>query len=722
MSTAPRFQEPQINQTNERWDPVTLKVGDEFLTVTNFGRELPTPSDVRERSKLVRAGEKNPYCGLPQDAWHALSRAVVHPAALAAQLQHQPVIEERVGGATLSSVNGRIWLTEAFPLVQPRIGQDPHSETAPEIEGELTDDGIPQAMLVYRFRDRDHLKGYLRQTIIATRSANKQYDESILARQITRAIVAHVARLEFSDGTEPIYVLVVRDGITRVVSAWGALCGEGATPEEIADRADEVLLAEKPARRGTQQPLSQRMGLGRHGELDKLRAAFIAGLSDSVPTEEAVRIGQTLVLPAQIAVGLQVHPGGTGLPPSEVFDDAIRSILSSIHVEFGMWDSAAQNAEIGSRALKRTKLEGVPNNSGISLTDVYQLAVGQYGPDQTPKVFNDPALPGNELWRAVCLVHFLTRADVYEVMKRHVKAISGKQKLYRKSYADILGPIIDQPWRSAKKQTLRQARNAWSNGGVLTKEVMDVDWQPQPCSDFTNLLEAAQADDPDARLTLAVAGGIALITDKLLTRNVGSAVGKTVPFRADVDDVISDLSRADNKAGLMLLAHAADRFEAQRVAVNSFTDKQLLNDDDETETDRYTLIDIDPDTEDGIARDGTGAPRRLAEYRVVQLSNPQRAARAEEELALETEDVSKPIPEQMRDQRNKLQHYLTDGWSTLGKLIALSQNPDAGTTHPLGSHGQWLKISKLAVKVQSTISVNEPPEGPDTGNKDADTD
>ncbi|MEV4225592.1 hypothetical protein AB0J81_00510 [Streptomyces bobili] len=731
MSVTAQFQPPEFGEpgrtepvetpTGERWDPIILKSGEDTLTVTNFSAELPGASEVRDRTKLVRVGQSNPYCALPEDAWHALSRAVVHPPALTAQLQHQPgaggssLIEEHVGGATLRSANGRIWLTEAFPLVQPRIGQDPHAESDPEIEGELTGPDAAQAMLVYRFRDRTHLRNYLRQTIIATRNANKQYDESILTRRITRAIVAHIARLEFSDGSEPAYVVVVRDGITRVVSAWGALCGEQATPEKIADRAVEVLLAEKSARRGVNRPLTQRMGLGRQGELDKLRASFIAGLDGGTPSEEAIRIGQTAVLPAQIAVGLQVHPG-SGLPAGEVFDDAVRSILSSIHVEFGMWDSAAQNAEIGSRALKRTMLDGVSDPTGVAVSDVYRLAVGQYPPQQTPAVFADDTLPGTPLWRAVCLVHYLTRKPVFGVMKKHVKAIAGKQRLHTNTYAEILAPIVDHPWRLAKKQTLRQARNAWGNGGVLTKEVMESDWQPRPCSDFTTLIEPAQSGDIDARLTLAVAGGIALITDKLLTRNVGSAVGTTVPFRADVEDVIAGLARRDNRAGLLLLAHAANRFDADRVAVNSFTDKQLIK-EGQPDGDRYTLVDIDPGAADGIARDGAGAPRHLDEYTVVRLSDAARAAREEGEREPEDDEPKSPL-DQMTDQRRRLLGTLTDAQDALAQLMQLSRNPEVAGAHPLGSYREWEKVSKLAVKVQATIYSNEPEvaEEPDPDN------
>lgn len=719
MSATPHFQPAEFDEPSnlgsseehaERWDPITLRIGDETLTVTNFSRDLPVPSEVRDRTKLVRVGQNNPYCALPEDAWHTLSRAVVYPPALTAQLLHQAgtggssLIEEHVGGATLRSGNGRIWLTEAFPLVQPRIGQDPHAEADPEIEGDLAEDGTAQAMLTYRFRNRAHLAAYLRQTIMATRTANKRYDESILTRRITRAIVAHIARLEFADGTEPIYVLVVRDGITRVVSAWGALCGDQATPEEIADRAVKVLLAEKPARRGVEKPLTQQMGLGRQGQLDSFRASFIAGASNGTPTEEAIRIGQTIVLPAQIAVGLQVHPG-SGLPASEVFDDAVRSILSSIHVEFGMWDSAAQNAEIGSRALKRTMLDGEVGATEARVANVYRLAVGQYSPEETSEVFGDNTIPGTSLWRAVMLVHYLTRRPVFEVMKKHVKSIAGKQRLRTNTYADILGPIIDLPWRLVKKQTIRQARNAWANGGVLTKEVMEWNWQPLPCSDFTTLVEPAQSGDINARLTLAVAGGIALITDKLLTRNVGSSIDTTVPFRADVDDVIAGLASASNVAGLLLLAHAANRFDAGRVAVNSFTHKQLIKEGQDD--DRYTLVAVDPDTDDGIARDAAGVPRRLDEYTVVKLSDPQRAKREEDERA-DDETKDKPILEQMADQRRRLLGTLTDAQETLTELIRLSRTPDAAAAPLLGSHREWIKVSKLAVKVQSTIYSNEP--------------
>ncbi|MFF8357116.1 hypothetical protein ACF063_27125 [Streptomyces chartreusis] len=239
------------------------------------------------------------------------------------------------------------------------------------------------------------------------------------------------------------------------------------------------------------------------------------------------------------------------------------------------------------------------------------------------------------------------------VLGKHVKAISGKQRLFASTYAGILGPMIDQPWR------------------------------------------------------LAVAGGIALISDKMVTRNVGSAVGwGSGPFRADVDDVIDGLARSHNRAGLLLRAHAANRFSAGRVAVNSLTGKQLRQ-EDQPEAEPYTHVAVDPTQEDGVARDKAEVPLHLDDYTGVELSNPKRAAKEKEERQPKDEEP-KSIVEQMVDGRRELLGTLTDAQTALTRLMQLSHSPDVAGAHPLGSHREWEKVSKLAVKVQATIYSNDP--------------
>ncbi|MCE0445590.1 hypothetical protein LT493_12835 [Streptomyces tricolor] len=142
-----------------------------------------------------------------------------------------------------------------------------------------------------------------------------------------------------------------------------------------------------------------------------------------------------------------------------------------------------------------------------------------------PQVFGgDPAPPGTALWRAVYLVSALTQPDLLELLKDQAKAIKGGKRMSMKGFGELLGPIIDLPWRAQKKLMTKQARNAWNNGGVLSNDVARA-WTPVPTDDFTTLIEPAMKGDYDARRTLAVAGGVALIADKLLTRNVGSSLG-----------------------------------------------------------------------------------------------------------------------------------------------------------------------------------------------------
>ncbi|WP_416873599.1 hypothetical protein [Kitasatospora sp. SC0581] len=683
--------------------------GEEF-TISGFERQLPELSSATARGRLVRAGLADSGTALDEDGWHTVARAVVHPEAIAAQLRTQTglasaLIEEHVEGATLRSIHARVWLTELFPGLQPRTGQEALPIPDPVVRGVLDSAegqpiGQPLAMVSYLYKDQQHLRDHLRQTIVYTRDANPNpYDQSILARRITRAVIAHPCRLEFEDGTDSINVLVVRDGITRITSAWALLAGDDAKPDEIARAASDLLLAEKPTRRNAaERSLSQRHALGRQDELEQLRGEFLRGLGDP-PSDRAVRIGQTLVVPAQIAVGLQAYPGGV-LPDAELFDDAVRSILAAVHVEFKGWDSAAQNVEVGSRALRRVLLsKSVRRTAGSAdLAEVVDLAVGRIRPDQVPRVFGDREIPPTPLWRAVYLVHALTRSALYREVKRHAMDIKGTRAMTFRGYAELLGPVVDHPWRAAKKAVLQQARNAWGNGGVLTDDVLKKDWEPVPTARFTDLVPDALEGDLDARMTLAVAGGIALITDKLLTRNVGSAVGRTVPFRADVHAVVAGLSGPGNEAGLWLLAYAADRFEPDRQAKNSLTDAQLSRVTDLTTY--YTYVDVDLRQPDRVARDASGVEIALGQYRVVAASDPVLTEQMEAKRREESGGQPLSLNEQIAQERSGLLKALETAEDRLNNLTELTTS---STLNAFGSKAEWEPLYKLSLKLQNAI-------------------
>ncbi|MYW04222.1 hypothetical protein [Streptomyces sp. SID3343] len=687
---------------------IQIQLDGEQIDVTGFERTLPPHSAVRDRTRLVSAGTGNPYTALTDDAWHSIARAVVSPRTVGTILSDHSesassLIDEHVGGAVLRSVHARVWLTELFPGLQPRTGQEALPVADPEVHGDVDADGLPRAVLAYRYRDMGHLEAHLRQTIAYTRRANRDpYDASILARRVTRPVIAHPCRLEFADGTEAVHVLVVRDGITRLTSAWALLSRDG-TPEGIARTATDAMLAEKPTRRGSEEkPLSQRMALGRQDVLAELHGEFMRGVGEDPPSGRAVRIGQACVFPAQITVGVQAYEESS-LPRAEVFDDAVRSVLASVHVEFKAWDSAAQNVEVGARALMRLVRSEAADRLTEDAEAVYELALGRLPLDALPKVFGNRDIPETELWRAVYLTHFLTRPTVFDAVKRYAKQIKGTRRMTTAGYAEILGPIIDRSWRAGKKNTLRQARNAWANGGVLTDEVRQADWAPIPCSNFTSLVEPALRGNKNARLTLAVAGGIALMADKLLSRNVGSAVPEIVPFRADVNLTVTKLSEPTNEKGLWLLAHAADRFDATRGAVNSFTDSQVEKSGGSGEQ-FYTHVKVDLTSHDKILRDEAGSPVPLTQHEVVTVSDPVRAA---EEGSEERPPEHSPIADRLAWARQRLGLLLADAETTLNQLLAMAGTPEAGTLYAFGSVDEWKKLHGPSANIQSSLWNNQ---------------
>jgi hypothetical protein len=632
----------------------TVQWGSEAVLVSNVEPELPVATADADLAKVVEAGRANPVTLLPEAAWQAVARATTSPDGVAVQLRPtaaEPaglLMVENVDGATLHSVVTRVHLSEVLPGIQPRTGMEVMEIPDPQVQG-LTDADRPCAIVRYRYQDLDHLRNHVWQTVHGTLSLNS-YAPSILARKVTRNLITHPVEITFEDGTESFHALVVRDGITRLASAWSVLAGPDADAAETAGLAVDSLFGKTPAAQGG-GPLGQRLAAGREKWRRSLREEFARGIAEEQPGTRTAQIAQTSVLPAQIAVGAEGHPGHL-LAAEDIFDDAIRSVLASVHVEFKQWDTAAQNVEVATRALKRVIQLGDSLVPKDDLQIVYGLAVGRIPVEELPRVFAGDAgsePPGTALWRSVYLVHALTRPELLEPLKDQAKAIKGGKRMGLKGFAELLGPLIDLPWRSYKKHVTTQARNAWNNGGVLTSDVIQ-EWEPRPTDDFTSLVRPALDGDVDARCTLAVAGGVALIADKLLTRNVGSALMAAkekggVPFRADVNQVVEDLSQRHNELGLWTLALAANRFRSDALPENAVTMRQLIH-KQKTEGEPgtpYVHFKVDLDDPDRIARDADGVPVTLHQWDVVWASNPERAAKAHPPKTLLVPHPSGPV-------------------------------------------------------------------------------
>ncbi|MEV5650516.1 hypothetical protein AB0L57_19885 [Nocardia sp. NPDC052254] len=692
-------------------ETVSLDVGGEPLEVVNFHSTLPIPTTAKDRSTFVRAAEAVGL--LDEDGQHAMARALVRPEAAAPLIKNGLLVTETVEKATLSQVPGHVWTTELWPLLQPRTEAESLTVSRPKVRGTLDSAGNPLAELALTFKDVQHLADYMHQTIVHTRRTGNDYAPSILARRVGRPVLAHAVRLEFEDGSQPFQVLAVRDGLTRLVCAIAARLGDNATPDEIAARMISDLLATAPPRAGKAPDASQDHARGRERVANELRARFTAGVATGSPTEEAVRIGQTFTLPAQIYVEVKATPTAM-LPADEVFAEAIRAVVGSIHTEFRSWDTAAQAIDVGERALVRAQ------HTGHLEQDVVKLATGVLGPEYTSRVFGDNTIPNTALWRAIYLISTVSQPKAYEALKNQLRSLLGMTKIHNKRFAGYLGPLVDIPWRSTKGRSLQPARRAWSSGGPIPFTLFGTDWEPVPTDDFLSLVPRSLDGDANARRTLQVAGGVALVADRLLASNIGSALHSgTVPFRAEPNDIIAKLSAPDNVVGLYQLAYAAKMFRSDQPAVNSFSERDF-RDQGNLPADIYTVPSVDPADPSQVLLDAAGQPRPLTQFEVVRISDPVRAAQAVAEAGVESQEgyTMPQSPEaQAKTLRQKLRTDLEIVDDTLSSLLGL-----AGGGSVLGTWGDWSEISTRAQKISSQITVHEPPEEDDHHSSETDND
>lgn len=683
--------------------PVILKVGgDEPLTIVNFRAELPEPTSAKTRSSFVRAAEAAGL--LDEDGRHAVARALVQPEGAAPLIKADLLPTETMETATLAHLQGPVWSTELWPLLQPRTEAESLKVDRPRIAGALNSAGDPLAMLVLTFHNLQHLADYMHQTITHTRRTGNDYAASILSRRVGRPVLAHVVRLEFDEGSQPFTVLAVRDGITRLVSAMAARLGRKPSPDDVAERMIKELLTTVQPRAGKAPDASQDHARGREKVAAQLRARFVAGIASGAPAEDAVRIGQTFTLPAQIYVRVQATPTKM-LPMEEIFSEAMRAVLGSIHTEFRSWDPAAQAIDVGERALQRAQ------HAGYLDPAVIKLATGTLGYEYTSKVFGNDAIPNTALWRGVYLVSAFAQPRAFDRIKEQLRSLLGITKIQNKRFVSYLGPLIDVPWRTSKSRSLQQARRAWSGGGPIPFTLLGTDWEPVPTEDFLSLVPRALNGDVNARRTLQVAGGIALVADRLLASNIGSALESgVVPFRAEPNDIAAGLGSPDNEAGLFQLAYAAQTFQPNRPAVNSFSDRDFR--DQSLPAGAYIVPAIDPEKPSTVLTDGAGKPQPLTQFEVVRLSDPARAAKAIAEAGADAARAAGyEMPQSDGQRANQLRTKLGSGLKSIEDLLDCLLGLTSGDVgHPLGSREEWSDLSIRAHKISSLITVNEPRE------------
>lgn len=682
---------------------------DEDIDVLNFAGTLPPASDTKKRNALVRA-IRNRQLQLNEDAAYAVARAVADPTYASAVVKNDLLTTEVIGRANVSLVTAPIWLTEAFILMQPRAGGAPHSVKPPAVRGELDEEGQPLAELNVEFDDEAHLHSFIVETVTLTRRYGSDYSSSILAKRVSRPGLAHVVRLSFRDETAPFYVLCVRDGITRVVSSWAAL-NPGLSDYDLGVRVADRLLTSKPVSAANATE-TMRRSRGRESVANSLRGRFVAGAGgvadpDSVDvgeveegesedialsfdnvSEEAIRIGQTFTLPMQICVDLGER-GRRAVSPDLVFDDTMQAVIASVHGEFKGWDPSATQATAVQRAIPRAVAAG-PLDQGWADVALGQMDLGDV------VAFAQHGVPPTDLLRGVYLMSVFTNTPEFEAVKRQLRELGIAKSFTRRKYVSHLTGLIDQPWRRKKAHTSKQAWRAWANGGPVPTSAWNSGWDPIPTDDYLTLVDAALADEVNAKMTLGVAGGIALIADKLLLANVGSALTSgQVPFRANVDVVVTGLTGSEY--GLCLLAHAANAFRADGIARNSYTAHELASRPALAEG-TYVVPKPDEDNFRNVARDSrrTIIPLTIAE--VVYASDPTRADREQEEDEASVEEA--PVERASR-LRKHLIADLTRASDLASELEAAAKGDGAIVGGPIGDKKTRARLDELIRGMQS---------------------
>jgi hypothetical protein len=672
----------------------TLIIGGEPVAITNFRSSLPPPPSASDRVAFVRAAT-NAGLRLDDDGLHAVARTLVDPHTAAVAVRSNLITEEVVGPASLKALHGHVYLTEILPGLQPRAGAAASAVSLPKVIGCLDGNGDPEAMLSLVFRDHEHLAAYLAQVVGQTRTMGRDYAASILTRRVSQPVLLHPGWIDFEDGSEGFAISVARDGLTRIVSSWAAQHPD-LSVDELADEMVTALLATKSARKTGDSQTSMR-ARGRAAVLQDLRVRFAQGTNGAHPNEDAIRIGQTLILPAKTLVSIE-NIGPVGVAAEQQFDDAVQALVASMHGEFQPWEDSAADAAAIQRALPRAVFDDEFDAA------VAELAVGRREVKDVPEIFGfeDPATP---LWRAVWLAAWFCTPGEFEAVKRHLRDLLGVSKMFKKTYVEHLMTLIDLPWRYSKAANRQQAARAWGNGGPIPHDIIGEDWTPVPTEDFTTLVPKALAGDDAARYTLMVAGGIALVTDKILLSNTGSAfTSGLVPFRSNVNDVVADLGRAENVAGLWQLARAANAFRADRRATNSFTPQEALR--RPPGPDSYTVPAVDPRNPAALLYDNANAVRPLTTYHLVYLSNPERAEEEKEKKKAQPTSTETTAAKAKR-LRAQVVKQVEAGHDDLTALIDLAAVDP--TVQPIfGDMELWQKLVTNLQKLTGLVFTHQP--------------
>lgn len=562
------------------FDPIEIDIpfrGKEPATVraVNVRTEFPKPTQ-RQRTALATALGRE-ASDLSEDGCLVVARSVADPVAATNLLKAGGAFERYAGDSALTIFVADVELASLIILDQPRGADTPTAIPAPRVAGELDANGDPLSQMVYEFANWGDLKEHIKHSVDITLKVGQHLDTSILGSQVSKPILATVATIRIvgdpptDQPTQEFDALVAADGNTRTVCSLAAALGGEFNADELPGAIADRMLRSIPSGADS---LSVAHHKGRAAAHDEALERFYVAAGD--PTNpDLVRFGQTCLIPAEIVIGFRRFGPQLGQRSFE-FVDAVRSDVGQQHSLAKAWSVGAVNANVGGQAIARAVAEGVLDEELGAVAE----GVESFTPPVTvTPVDGDPKTVSgcdSGLARAVWLVHALTQPKAFDDIKRHIRGLGGHKQVDKTNFARHIASTLWREWAPYKAVSHGNEAAAWRVGGAIPQALMGTNWEALYPVRWADLVPIARdTEDPrheNAKATLMVAGGLALIADgQILAASGSTEVGAEGQRyrRSQPPVLITELGTTEQ--GLWTLAHAADSFDSTRPASNAFS-------------------------------------------------------------------------------------------------------------------------------------------------------
>ncbi|MEV0373214.1 hypothetical protein AB0I10_25895 [Streptomyces sp. NPDC050636] len=376
------------------------------------------------------------------------------------------------------------------------------------------------------------------------------------------------------------------------------------------------------------------------------------------------------------------------------FVTMVENLVAGEHLEKNPWTPDAMWHNIANQVVEALVVRGeLRRDDANIITAATPL-------EELPDVIGCPT--ASPIWRCIYSTYWLASGVAFAETKYEIRNIMARRAVTTKQFSFMLGVLIDRDVRRSKNRklkgvrkpaTLQTARNAFGDGGFLTDSIPGKRWSPV-YKEPSTLLELALAGDANARITLMIGGGFALIMDGYLTRDRESKFFEgTAPFRGSPPTILADL--ASHEHGLRTLAMAWMYWNPDLPA----------HEYDIPDVDKYGAVIIAGETRE------TRRPQRLTEYRLYEIASPAKAMAG----FLKQQDTRKAknqdSPEDRdRENRERLGMALDVAHDA---ALALRDSKVSPPPHPFGSHDDWEHVKSTAHKVYDILVKNEPDEQDD---------